>query len=350
MRWAAQLHAEGSTDINRALLEAANVADPERPTYLIFMTDGLATEGVTDSQKILDAFNRACPAHVALFAFGVGYDVDTFLLDLLTQDHHGISTYVQPGEALDETLSAFYARISTPVLTNLQLDFNGLNTYDLYPSPLPDLFSGSQIVAVGRYQNGGSIDARLSGQTNGKTRVFDYEGQELAVDNRDAPAYLSGLPRLWATRKIGYLMNKIRLDGVDIETIDQIVQLSVRYGIVTPYTSYLVTEPDGLSLENQQNRANEIYTELQEMPAAPTFGRDAVEKAAQAGAMSRADIAAAAPAAGEGDTVTQIRTAGSHVFLKQGEVWVDTAFDFAEYETAANSIPLESLFQIGRDG
>jgi len=52
----------------------------------------------------------------------------------------------------------------------------------------------------------------------------------------------STIPRLWATRKIGYLLNQIRLKGPDQETIDQIVKLSIRYGIVTPYTSYLVTE------------------------------------------------------------------------------------------------------------
>ena len=154
-RWVDQLGAQGSTDINRALLEAAGMVDPERPAYLIFLTDGLPTTGVVESQQILDNLARSAPENLRLFAFGVGYDVDTYLLDSLAQAHHGSSTYVQPGESIDEVLSGFYAKISTPVLTDLKLDFGGMQTYDLYPSPLPDLFKGSQIVAVGRYRNGG---------------------------------------------------------------------------------------------------------------------------------------------------------------------------------------------------
>ena len=115
--WVDRLGAGGSTDINRALLEAAAMADRERPTYLIFLTDGLPTEGVVDSAMILDNFRESAPQNLRLFAFGVGYDVDTYLLNSIAQENHGASTYVLPEERLDEILSAFYAKISTPVLT-----------------------------------------------------------------------------------------------------------------------------------------------------------------------------------------------------------------------------------------
>jgi Ca-activated chloride channel homolog len=152
--WVDRLSAQGSTDINRALLEAAAIVAAERPAYLIFLTDGLPTEGVVDSQQILDNLADSAPDNLRLFAFGVGYDVDTFLLDSLAQAHHGSSTYVAPGERLDEVLSAFYARVSSPVMTDLELDW-GWQAYDMYPSPLPDLFAGSQIVVVGRYSQPG---------------------------------------------------------------------------------------------------------------------------------------------------------------------------------------------------
>jgi len=134
--WVERLGAQGSTDINRALLEAAAMADPEAVTYLIFLTDGLPTEGEVDSQKIIDNLQKAAPPDLRLFPFGVGFDVDTFLLDTLAQAHHGVSTYVRPEEHLDEILSTFYAKISTPVLTNLELDFGEVPVYDLYPAPL----------------------------------------------------------------------------------------------------------------------------------------------------------------------------------------------------------------------
>jgi Ca-activated chloride channel family protein len=175
--WLDGLRAEGSTDINRALLESAALVDPERSTYVIFLTDGLPTEGVTDSQSIITNFEADAPGNLRLFSFGVGYDVDTILLDSLSQDHHGRSTYVQPGMSLDEILSSFYSSISTPVLTNLELDFGDLSTYDLYPYPLPDLFAGSQVILMGRYREGGNMDITLTGEVNGEGQTFTFSDQ-----------------------------------------------------------------------------------------------------------------------------------------------------------------------------
>jgi Ca-activated chloride channel family protein len=327
IRWVDGLSAQGSTDINRALLEAASLADNERPTYLIFLTDGLPTQGVVDSQKILDNFQQAASPNLRLFAFGVGYDVDTFLLDSLSQAHHGSSTYVLPGQRLDEILSAFYARISTPVLTDLRLDFGGMATYDLYPSPLPDLFRGSQIVVVGRYRQGGRAALRLSGTVNGQVQSFDFPEQQFAA-RLDDLSYaqrdvLASLPRLWATRKIGYLLNQVRLQGADQETIDQIVKLSIRYGIVTPYTSYLVTEPMPLGAAEQDRIANEAFSQAQSMATAPASGQAAVEKAAGQGSLAGAQ----APAALEAGAANQVRIVGAQTFVLQDRVWVDTSYD-----------------------
>jgi Ca-activated chloride channel homolog len=105
-----RLDALGSTDINRALLEAIDLADEERPTTLIFLTNGLATEGVQDTAAILKNVEAATPENVRIFSFGVGDDVDTDLLDQLSLDHSGISAYVRPGQKIDEEVSAFTAR------------------------------------------------------------------------------------------------------------------------------------------------------------------------------------------------------------------------------------------------
>lgn len=324
IRWVDQLSAIGSTDIGRALLEAAAMADRERPTYLIFLTDGLPTEGITDSQLILDTLADAAPRNLRLFSFGVGYDVDTFLLDSLAQAHHGTSTYVLPGERLDEIISAFYAKISTPVLTDLELDFGDLSVYDLYPNPLPDLFSGSQIVVVGRYRGGGSETVTLSGIVNQEMQTFTYEEQTFTRDSRFRGSdTLATLPRLWATRKIGHLLNQVRLSGPDQETIDQIVQLSIRYGIVTPYTSYLVTEPLPLGAAEQDRISAEAMDDAEEQAFAPTFGRAAVEAASDQGALADAE----APAELRGEAAEVIRHVGSHTFVYANGVWVDTTFD-----------------------
>ena len=320
--WLDGLRAEGSTDINRALLEAAAMMDPKRSTYLIFLTDGLPTEGVTDSQSILSNFSASAPDNLRLFAFGVGYDVDTILLDTLTQDHHGRSSYVQPGMNLDEILSSFYNGISTPVLTNLDLNFEDVSAYDLYPYPLPDLFAGSQVILLGRYKDGGSTDIHLTGEVNGESQTFTFSDQ-VFEEKSSANSLQASIPRLWATRKIGYLLNEIRLKGANQEIIDQIVRLSIRYGIVTPYTSYLVTDKVPLGEAEQQRLANETFGQIQAMPTAAPAGQAAVQSAVDAGAMQGAGSALEL----KGEASTTIRVLGSHTFVLSDGKWTDTAFD-----------------------
>jgi Ca-activated chloride channel family protein len=341
-RWVDQLGAQGSTDINRALLEAAGMVDPERPSYLIFLTDGLPTTGVVESQQILDNLARSAPENLRLFAFGVGYDVDTYLLDSLAQAHHGSSTYVQPGESIDEVLSGFYAKISTPVLTDLKLDFGGMHTYDLYPSPLPDLFKGSQIVAVGRYRNGGTSDVLLTGTVNGERQSFIFPAQHFAEDSREASAALAALPRLWATRKVGYLLNQVRLNGPEQETLDQIVRLSIRYGIVTPYTSYLVTEPLPLGAAEQSRIAEDALRQMQAMPTQAPSGQAAVEKAAGQSSLANAE----APAPSFAEAAGKVRVVGAHSFVLKDGTWIDTAYDPSKGKTVKVAFLSDDFFAL----
>lgn len=339
--WVDTQVAVGSTDINRALLEAASITDRERPTYLIFLTDGLPTEGETDNQRIIDNFSRSAPRNLRLFAFGVGYDVDTFLLDSLSEAHQGASTYVLPGDRLDETLSSFYAKISMPVLTDLALDIGDVNAYDIYPSPLPDLFVGSQIVAVGRYQNGGSTTITLTGEVNNLKQTFRYSNQ-IFEKSSATRGEQSAIPRLWATRKIGYLLNQIRLHGPDEETIDQIVKISIRYGIVTPYTSYLVTEEMPLGAVEQERIANEQFSQMQIAPAAPSSGEEAVQKAAEQGGMSAADSAATP----SGEAADVVKIIGSSTFVLNRGIWIDTAYDPETMHTVKVSFLSDDYFSL----
>jgi Ca-activated chloride channel family protein len=110
-----------------------------------------------------------------------------------------------------------------------------------YPRVLPDLFRGSQVTIIGRYRNAADLRAirlRLMGKTNEQTRAFTYENLSFPLDASDNDF----LPRLWATRRVGWLMEQIRTNGEQRELVDEIKDLGTRYGIVTPYTSYLALE------------------------------------------------------------------------------------------------------------
>lgn len=309
------LTATGSTNIQDALLDALKDVDRERPTTLIFLTDGLPTVGETNAQRILETVQRGVPANVRLFTFGVGYDVNTILLDSMAQQNRGSSDYVKPDENLEEAVSTFYAKVSQPVLTDLSLDFGAIRVYDTYPKPLPDLFAGGQLVLVGRYKGSGPATLTLRGKVNGQDTSHAYSLVFPASSRSD-----NFVPRLWATRKVGYLLTQLRLKGDNKELVDEIIVLATRYGIVTPYTSFLVDERQSpLSQAGQDAARKSLAQEAPKAAAAPS-GAGAVQQSQQLDALRRAE----APVAS--NTVGQIKTVGAKTFLLRQGQWVDTEY------------------------
>jgi Ca-activated chloride channel family protein len=324
-----RLEAVGGTNISGALLEAVAQADEQRPTTIIFLTDGLATEGITETPLLLDTVKQQAADSIRLFAFGVGDDVDTMLLDGLTQNHRGTTTYVRPGQNIDEAVSAFYAKVSTPVLANIDLDFDDIVVEQMYPQELPDLFAGAQLVLAGRYREGGPATITLAGELNGREQRFVYEDNTFQrVGGEDF------IPRLWATRATGNLLTQIRLHGEEPELVQSVVDLSVRYGIITPYTSYLIEEDDIFSQAGRDMIAEETFEEIVEVTRVVS-GEGAVEMAAEEAEMAQAEAPLAAfeaepmrAADGSQRRVDEVvQMVGSKTFVLREGTWVDTEFE-----------------------
>ncbi len=328
-----RLEAMGSTDINRAMIEGVGLAEEVRPTTLIFLTDGLPTEGVTVTGAILDNVAREAPDNVRIFSFGVGDDVDTDLLDQISMDNGGASTYVRPGEEIDEEVSAFYRRVKMPVLSDLSLDWGDIIVDQVYPQRIPDLFAGSQLIMLGRYREGGPAKITLKGMVNQEERSYTYEDLSFRKEGGD-----DFIPRLWATRAVGYYLTQIRLYGEKQEWIDSIVSLSTRYGIITPYTSFLVQEKDIFSTQGREEIISDFEEEMAAAAAEPAFGEAAVEKAVYQKSLSAAPVGAAVPvnmsvSTGIDGTSKMVRVSevlknvGSKTFLLKNDTWIDTTFD-----------------------
>lgn len=250
----------GGTNINQSLLASLRQfteGDRERPKILVFMTDGLPTVDETNVSKIVDNVRKASKPGVRLFTFGVGYDVNTTLLDKLAAENGGTADYVEPKEDLEVKVSNFFTKVNYPVLTDLQLDLGGAKTDLVYPRNIPDVFRGSQVTLIGRYSNPASLESvslRLSGKSSGQNRSYTYDKLSfpLRAETNDY------LPRLWATRRVGWLMEQIRTNGEQKELRDEVVDLGTRYGIVTPYTSYLALEQGEVSrFMNLRRRARD---------------------------------------------------------------------------------------------
>jgi len=237
-----RLHASGGTAIDDALQQALALrpGDSDRPFVVIFLTDGMPTVGNTDEDQIVANVKQASAGHTRVFCFGIGTDVNTHLLDKITEETRAASQYVLPDEDLEVKVSNFFAKIKEPVLANPTIKFTGdVRVSKLYPSPLPDLFRGDQLVLVGRYTGSGASAVVLEGTVAGAKRQFTYE--VTFPKHSDENEFI---PKLWATRRVGYLLDEIRLHGENSELRDEVTELARQYGIVTPYTAYLIAEDE----------------------------------------------------------------------------------------------------------
>ena len=322
------LRAEGGTNINDALVAAFKQFQPgHRPAMVVFLTDGLPTVGPTDVKQIVRNAGEANRGGARLFSFGVGYDVNTSLLDKLAAENRGASDYIEPQEDLEVKVSNFFARVNYPVLSDLKLDFGGVETDLMYPRAIGDLFKNSQLVVVGRYKNNvGSATVRLTGKIGSREAVFSFARQSFPEERSDNPF----LGRLWATRRVGYLLEQVRLNGENRELKDEIIQLGTRYGIVTPYTSFLVTE-DMKDTALRHNMPSAERRRMNEMAkAAPPAGSPGGMMSTGQAAV---DLTLAVRELKESDRVgspefysSRIRIVGDKTFRLQGEDWIDTEF------------------------
>ena len=316
--WVRHLDTDGGTNIAGALTEA--FAEP--PTegdlgVVVFLTDGMATVGETNPERIADqAEHGRGPFRV--FAFGIGYDVNTYLLDRLTERARGITQYMRPGGDIEQAVAALAAKVASPVLTDLALRADGVELYDLQPGGLPDLFGGDELVVFGRYRGDGSGERSVTviGRRGGREERFSTAAR-FGVEQPGADY----VQQLWAARKAGALSSDIRLHGPNPEIVSELKRLALRYGILTEYTSYLVQEPNLVARPMPLERA---------APVAQA-GADAVRRSEVArklaGSLSldgvavtggAADSPGAAPAGGT-------RRVGGRLFVWREGTWIDIA-------------------------
>jgi Ca-activated chloride channel family protein len=353
--------ADGGTNIGQALkdgIEQFPEASPNGNT-LLFFTDGLPTVGTTNRETIIrEAVSENGKKRARVFVFGVGYDVDVPFLDNVARSLRGDADYVRPNESIEVKTSQFVAKTSAPVLENLKLTISGGKAGEIYPKPgeLPDLFAGGQLVVVGRYTDGNApAKITLTGVAGGKPQTYTTETRFPAVATESA-----FLPRLWASRKIGYLMDDLRLrdnEAVKKEIVDQIVSLSREFGVLTPYTALFVPEPgtDGPVLLGAQARAGGMAggmgggmggmggggfaMDSVTVAAAPASGAAAVDLSQSArGQRSQNQVgnvyayrAKSTAAKSEDEQLAKrIQNVASRTFYQVGPVWTDANFDKAK--------------------
>jgi Ca-activated chloride channel family protein len=366
LRFVDALVADGDTNIEAALRVALEQPTRSgRPHAVVFVTDGLPTRGERDIDALLQLAKGSRTQRDdrpvttrRIFSFGVGYDVNTRLLDGIARNGDGESGYVRPSEDISDIVGGFVAGLASPLVTGLQLDF-GDQVTDLHPRILPDLYPGRPITVFGRFSSPMSQEVTLRGQARSGSVRTSF-GAEFGSSTDSANAAFVG--NLWAARQVADLLDTIRIDGATPERVRTVTEVATRWGIVTPYTSFLVT-PEGQGEEDEggegdgeeeepdfepmrhhisggvrSERLMEAVSDESYKPAPlAAVRREAAPKASR-----KADAAAAAPAAEVGrqavedslarnrsrsslraEGATSSRFASGRSFSRRGEVWVE---------------------------
>lgn len=245
--YAASLHAGGGTNVGDALIRAFDLLKEDEstnPKYIVFLSDGAPTVGEVNEMKLAKIARESNTQNARFFSFGVGFDVNARLLDRFVRDGRGQGEYVKEGENIEERVSAFYSKIEDPVLADVEILFTrdgkeGRFTNQVYPSGKVDLFAGQQLVTTGRYSKPGAFTLVAKGKIGDDKKEFRYEGSFVEKSADTANAFVE---KLWATRRVGEIIDELDLNGENDELIQELVELAKKHGLVTPYTSFLALD------------------------------------------------------------------------------------------------------------
>ena len=315
------LGADGSTDLAAALQAGLGILarseSRQASKMVLFLTDGLPTAGLTDAGLIAQSVRWANTPGARLHVFGVGYDVNTHLLDRLAADNGGAVTYVQPDENLETVLTGFYARIAQPVLTDVKIEIGGLDIGDLYPAEAPDMFRGSSLLLAGRYRaTAETVMVRVRGRAGEDVREFEYSFDLANSGEHDF------VPRLWATRRVGELLDRVRVEGESAALVEEIRGLGLGYGLVTPYTTVVIqAQADGAASASNMS----LYGNQAELNQA--WGQVTVQARVQNQLYQQADQAALASGANVlnngSNSLAQVASQNVDLALLQGQEHLD---------------------------
>ncbi len=247
----------GGTEMLAALQKALEFRkDPERLRIVLFMTDGF----IGNDPEIL-AFIKEHLNNSRIFPLGVGTSPNRYLLEEMAVLGKGSVQYVrynEKAEKLEKVIERFYERISRPVLTDLSVDWNGLDVADLSPSFIPDLFAGQPLLLHARYNKGGSAPVLIRGKLMGKPWKMS-----VSVNLPEKEAANGAMGTLWARSSITDL-ERLNLRGENADAKARIIELALAHKLVTGYTSFVAVDESPVDSKGKKPLLIPVESELPE--------------------------------------------------------------------------------------
>jgi Ca-activated chloride channel family protein len=237
VEYVASLNGDGPT----AMIEGINAAldfprDLRRTRFVCFLTDGF----IGNESEILKAVHEKLgPSRI--FSFGVGSSPNRYLLDNLAKMGQGAVAYLGLHDDAGEVMDQFMARISHPGMTDLKIDWGGVQVSEVYPARLPDLFVGRPVILTGKCSGTDATQVRVKGNAGGREieEVVPVHWSEASAGNR-------ALPNVWARAKIASLAERMAYDSNE-ELPLAIKRVALDYGLVSPFTAFIAVDAAGVT-------------------------------------------------------------------------------------------------------
>jgi Ca-activated chloride channel homolog len=220
------------SDLRKALATAVELAPqfPQGERSIVLVSDGNPTLGTRNSKQILQTLNTNS---TRVFAFGLGSDANSVLLEELAKTGHGFFASARETEDITTALKIFFDHVGSTSIENAHLRSNE-NLYQVYATS-DYSFDGSSLAFVGRYR---TPSPRTTVTVTGQ---FGTEAIKLARDVvlPELADVHSHLPRVWARARVDALLREMDLNGEREDYIAEIIRLSQKYRFVTPYTAFI---------------------------------------------------------------------------------------------------------------
>jgi len=230
VRFIEHLTAGEKTDAYNALYKSINTENIQNPSYIILLSDGRPTKGVTDSRKLINDISALNNGKAAIFSFSGGLRVNRYLLDFIAYKNRGWAEYSYRTHLIGKTMANMYEKIRDPILISLRYYASGLENEDIFPKVLPDFFRNTEFTLYGKYKKSADFSLQLLGEFDGEVNEFFIKGslRKASQGNED-------IARGWAFNKIYHLIGLLKHGEENQELVKEIEFLSKKFNIRTPY-------------------------------------------------------------------------------------------------------------------
>ena len=228
--------ARGGTNLKPALETAYRYGDADRFLNVVVLSDGLTDQA---ERTILMQQIQSRPSNARVFCVGLGNDVNRPLLEQLAERSGGLAAFVSRGENYERQAQAFRRKLLRPAATDVAINFDGRDVYDITPGRIPNIYHGSPVRIYGRYKGSGAVGCTLKATCLGRPLEQTIQVEFPGEDNGNPE-----IERMWAWHTIDQLLKQADAAGSRTPVLDEVIQLGETYSVVTEYTSFLVLEND----------------------------------------------------------------------------------------------------------